>query len=204
MADLQSNRDLYVEIEHLTEQYRPSSRTLEEYLRAMLQLSHQFTNHESLSLQDFYGLICESFTADPAEFNEDWRDQYDLLSNRSFNFWGWQATLIRQIVDLHEMKETGILDDEYRYFGVDSPRGSRWYNFDPAGYLECGMTGSLGGWEPDDQSDRQFVPGAVGVLAEDGSIQTVNPQDLPRPQFDLSTITWDEFRSFIDCGRDYE
>ena len=189
MAELQSNRDLYLSIEKLVEDYRSSHRSLEEYLRAMLQGAQRFADHESLSLQDFYGLIWESFTAQPAEFDEAWREQYDQLSNRSDNFCGWQATLIQQIVELREMKENGTLEDEYRYFGVDSPRNSRWYNFDPSGYLECGMAGSFGGWEPDEDSDRQFVPGLVGVLVGDGSIQAVAPQDLPRPQFDLSRVT---------------
>jgi hypothetical protein len=41
------------------------------------------------------------------------------------------------------MAEAGTLENEYRYFGIDSPTGFRWYNFDPCSYLECGVRGSL-------------------------------------------------------------
>ncbi len=66
------------------------------------------------------------------------------------------------------------------------------------------MAGSFGGWEPSDESERDFVPGPVAVLADDGSIQDVNPQDLPRPQFEMRVVTWDQFKDFICCGQIYE
>jgi hypothetical protein len=42
----------------------------------------------------------------------------------------------------------GTLANDQRYFGVDSPRGSRWYNFDPLTFLECAVAGTFG--EEDD------------------------------------------------------
>ena len=63
-------------------------------------------------------------------------DLTSSLPDRSSDFGRWQATLIRQIVDLREMEENGTLADRDRYFGVNSPRQSRWYNFEPPSYLE--------------------------------------------------------------------
>lgn len=205
MTDLQSNRDLYLAIEKLAEKYKSCDRSLEEYLRVLLQEADRFAHYEALSLSDFYALICVSFTASIPKFNENWRNTYNLLPNAAAGFsHRWQATLIRQIVDLREMAENGTLADQYRYFGIDSPRHSRWYNFEPRSYLECAMAGSFGGWEPADAASRQLVPGRVTVLTETGSIQAVDPQDLPRPQFALPTVAWTEFEDFIECGRYYE
>ena len=55
------------------------------------------------------------------------------------------------------MAEAGALEDEYRYFGIDSPTGFRWYNFDPCSYLECGVRGSLGGNTVDGLTWDQFA-----------------------------------------------
>lgn len=204
MSSLNSNRDLYVSIDNLRTEYQSSTRSLEEYLRAMLKLSQNFAQCQSLSIEEFYTLISESFTTQPAEFDEEWRSLYNRLPTDLADYSGWRSTLIKQIVDLREMGEHGMLANEYRYFGINSPRNAIWYNFDPVGYLECGMAGAFGGWEPDDESGRQLVPGAVCVIAADGSIQTVDPQDIPRPQFEITTITWDELKDFIECGQYYE
>jgi hypothetical protein len=43
------------------------------------------------------------------------------------------------ILRIHHVRERArLLQDEFRYFGIDSPTGHRWYNFDPASYLHCG------------------------------------------------------------------
>ncbi|MEM8534122.1 MAG: hypothetical protein AAGF95_24965, partial [Chloroflexota bacterium] len=110
----------------------------------------------------------------------------------------------RQIVDLREMAENGVFANQYRYFGVNAPRGSRWYNFDSVGYLECAMAGTFGGWEPGDTSGREFVPGTVAVLADDGSIQDANSEDIPRDHHEISTVSWEELKDFIICGQIYE
>jgi hypothetical protein len=91
-----------------------------------------------------------------------------------------------------------------RYFGVRAPRQSYWYNFDPRGYLECAMAGSFGGWEPDDDTGRQYVSGPVAVLAEDGSIQSASPEDLHDPVYQIHVVTWEQFKDFMICGQIYE
>jgi len=108
--------------------------------------------------------VSSSFTRDIPAFNPDWRDQYDKLSHDRNDYAGFRATLIRQIVDLREMDDNSTLKNEQRYFGMSAPRKSYWYNFDPIGYLECAMAGSFGGWEPGDETGRQFVPEPVALL----------------------------------------
>jgi hypothetical protein len=202
--NLQSNRDLYLAIVKLSEEYKYCELSLEEYLLVLLQEANRFKDRELLSLDNFYSLISIPFNVCSPKFNEDWRSQYDQLPNDSCGFERWRSILIRQIVDLREMKENGTLADKERYFGVNSPRGSRWYNFDPLGYLECAMAGSFSGWEDGDESDRQFVPGLVSIIAENGSIQDADPRDLVHPQFKMPTVSWDEFNDFIQCGQYYE
>jgi hypothetical protein len=66
------------------------------------------------------------------------------------------------------------------------------------------MTGTVGGWEPDDDSDRMFVSGPVAVLDENGRIVTMNPEDVPRPVYPLPVVSWDLFRDFLQAGQQYE
>ena len=49
-------------------------------------------------------------------------------------------TILFQVADLYRMRDNQ-LKDEYRYFGVKSPTGNSWYNFDVFTYLECGTSG---------------------------------------------------------------
>lgn len=102
------------------------------------------------------------------------------------------------------MAEAGTLAYEYRYFGIDAPGGSRWYNFDLLTYIECAMAGSLGGWEPGDPTGREFVPGDVAVVDSQGDLQVVNPQDIERPIIEMAHISWEEFKDFSECGQMYE
>ncbi|WP_417387119.1 hypothetical protein [Gimesia sp.] len=137
-------------------------------------------------------------------FDDRWRDQYDQLSEDLNGYVGWRNAMIHQIVDLREMDECGTLKNEMRSFGVSSPRDSTWFNFEPIQYLECAMEGSFGGWEPDDDSDRDYVPGQVGVVSEDGSIQSINAEDMPHSIFEISSVTWEQMKDFNYCGQIYE
>jgi hypothetical protein len=119
-------------------------------------------------------------------------------------FAGWTSTLICQVIDLREMEAAGQLSNDLRYFGLDAPRGGRWYNFDPLAYIECGLAGALGGWEPDDPTGRQFVPGPVAVLGTDGKLTTANPADIERVVQAMATLEWDQLKDFLWCGQQYE
>ena len=204
MADLTTNRDLYLAIEALSKYHSGCARSLEHYLLSLLDSSLRFSERNDITLAEFYDLVSSSFTRDIPAFNPDWRDQYDKLSHDRNDYAGFRATLIRQIVDLREMDENGTLKNEQRYFGMSAPHKSYWYNFDPIGYLECAMAGSFGGWEPGDETGRQFVPEPVALLGNDGSIQTATPEDLFQPTVEMPSLTWEQLQDFIICGQIYE
>ena len=65
---------------------------------------------------------------------------------------------LRQIVDLREMRDAGMLAKKWIELGIDAPRGGRWFNFEPVQYLECAAAGSIGGWEPGDATGRANPP----------------------------------------------
>ena len=203
-SHLNTNRDLYLAINALSNRHKDCDRSLETFLLAVLHRAAAFGDRDSLTLNEFYKLIASGFTQAPAPFDDTWRGQYDQLSEDEDGYAGWHATVVRQIVDLREMDECGTLNSDKRYFGLSSPRSSYWYNFDPLGYLECAMAGSFGGWEPGDDTGRDYVPGPVAVLADDGSIELANPEDLPNPKFEIPAITWEQFKGFIICGQIYE
>jgi hypothetical protein len=201
---LRTNRDLYLAITQLAEGHKSNRRSLEEYLRALLHLASFYAGTEALSLAEFYCILADAFTRPAPLFEEQWREEYDKLDTEKPGYVGWRATIIRQIVDLREMDEASILANEHRYFGVSAPRKSYWYNFDPVTFLECGMVGSFGGCEPDDESGRQFVPGKVAILGEHGAIISCKPEDIERPVFDMAVLKWEHVKDFMMSGQMYE
>jgi hypothetical protein len=48
-----------------------------------------------------------------------------------------QQMICYQIADLYRMAQAGLLENEWRFDGIDSSTGHRWFNFEPASYLEC-------------------------------------------------------------------
>ncbi|MBC7805826.1 MAG: hypothetical protein H7145_06720 [Akkermansiaceae bacterium] len=199
-----TNRDLYRAIDGLRGRYEGDARPLEQYLSALLPLARDFSHQPSLSLSEFYAIISGAFTADPLSFDAAWRTVHNAPDTDQDDFAQWEATVIRQIVDLREIDEAGILMSELRYFGIDAPRGARWYNFDSLTYLECAMAGSFGGWEPDDDNGRQMVPGNVGVMDSNGIIRIVDPRDIERETFEMPRVSWEQFTDFVECGQMYE
>src|SRR5262249_16943074 len=85
------------------------------------------------------------------------RSQYPTGSADASGFTAWESSVLGQIVDLREMAEQRILEDEQRYFGIYSPRGHSWFNFDPCTFLECAVAGSYGGWQSGDDTGREYV-----------------------------------------------
>ena len=70
----------------------------------------------------------------------------------------YSAEVIKfQLAELSRMRASGQLADESKFFGIVSPSGHGWYNFDPFPLLECGARGLMdhagedapvrGGWE---------------------------------------------------------
>jgi hypothetical protein len=198
-----TNRDLYRAVSELTATQRDNPRGLEEYLRALGALAREFRDRPALAVDDFVRLLAAAFTATAPPFDESWRPRYGEGREQQ-GFWGWEATLRDQVVDLREMAESGVLGNDLRYFGVNSPRGRRWYNFDPCTYLECATAGSYGGWRPGDDTGRDYVPGPVAVMREDGQIRSCDPRDVPDPVVPIPVVSWDDFRCFLNQGQYYE
>ncbi len=224
MNSIQTNRDLYIAVADLTGRYRSEARGLEEYLRTLWESARRFRERSSLSPDEFIGLLSAAFALPAPPFDEAWRSRYaeddtDPLQAciaakmglrqqshgqeaDSPGFHNWESFVLRQIVDLREMDEQGLLADEMRCFGIDSPRGQRWYNFDPCTFLECATAGFCGGWVSGDDTGRDYVPGPVAVLGEDGSMTTSDPRDVPDPVIEIRELKWDDFE--LGCGQWYE
>jgi hypothetical protein len=197
-----NNRDVYLAINELRAD--ASQRTLEEYLRALFGLCRPLGGVDSLSAEQFVTLLADALRVEPvtcelasAAFKSG--GPADPGSYRAF-----ERTLLRQIVDLREMSDAGILSRDFIELGVDAPRGGRWFNFTVASYLECAAAGCLGGWEPGDATGRSFVPGQVVVQDAAGELTSVDPQNVPREVQDLERVTWERFEEFLFCGQMYE
>ena len=56
----------------------------------------------------------------------------------------YSAEVIKfQLAELSRMRASGQLADESKFFGIVSPSGHGWYNFDPFPLLECGARGLM-------------------------------------------------------------
>jgi len=173
---------------------RESGRTLDEFLRAWWLVNRPYAARERLTADEVAAIVAEAAVASPPPLTAEWRAAEHRPGD---GYAGWEAVVLSQIADLADFADQGPLD-KYAYFGIDAPRpdgcvratGVRWYNFDPRTYLECGMAGALGGWEPED-GIRAAVPGPSIPLKG-------NP---PR---EAETLAWSDLTDLAWCGQDYE
>jgi hypothetical protein len=181
VAEIVTNRDLYFAVSQLIAQYRETTRSLEESLRALWCVADRHREQSALAPDEFFGVLVEAFCAKADQFDsEPWRPA-DLLAEEHLHaagFQGWEYRVARQVHDLREMAENGQLADEMRYFGIDSPRRLRWYNFDPCGFLECALAGGFVRYDWEDDSESESAP--------------------------LGAISWEQFRDFLGAGQWYE
>jgi hypothetical protein len=199
---LATNRDLYAFVAELCKERQDGVRALERYLCAVWTLGRESRDARSFSLDDFAMLLRDALDAEPQEPDLERLEANDDAEPSS-GYEAWERAVFRQIRDLREMAEADILDDEQRYFGLTSPRGGRWYNFDPLTFLECGVQGTFGGWQASSDTRRVPVSGKVMVLTADG-FQAVDPGDVPDPEHAIPRVTWDAFRQFLLAGQMYE
>lgn len=196
MAEVTTNRDLYCFVAGLVKERSECSGTLQSYLENLRRLGRSLREREAVSLEDFAELLRAAFDPELSGAEPD-----PAVTD---GYVAWEKRITEQIRDLDDMRQAGTLDNEYRYFGVDSPRGGRWYNFDPCTYLECAAAGTFGGWQEGDDTGRSYVPGPVVVLDASGAITSVDPRDIDDPVVALPQITWEMFVGFLDAGQWYE
>lgn len=165
------------------------NRDLEAYVLALYALVEQYREREmtaGLLLQ----MISEAFTATPLAFRDEWLDcteapdpnvmshkftapslkgKIDMSSYAADEGIGFTIAVLRfQAAELHRMRGKQ-LEDKYRFFGVDSDTGNRWYNFDPFSNLECGTRCCMGGGE-NEATEMQVSWQTLGELLEYGRI----------------------------------
>ncbi len=198
MGKMKTNRDLYKAIEQLLkEKANVPVPSLEIYLSNLMNLASRFAQKEALSLEEFFAVLRDAFeNAGPID------NTVNVSTIPEFE--KWKARLAHQIQDLREMAQQGQLENEHRYFGISAPSGRYWYNFDSCTYIECGMAGSLGGWEEGDETGRSYVPGPVACLGPDGKLTSCDPRELDQPPREIANVTWDLFSDFIWYGQSYE
>jgi hypothetical protein len=189
---LRTNRDLYLFLAALVENDDGQGRELEEYLRALWRLGSAEQAKDRLTLASFAGLLVMAFQEPAPAFVPEWQYIAEEEATHA-GYPRWERTIFSQIVDLREMKDAGMLANEHRYFGVDAPRGRRWFNFDPLTYLECAVEGAFGGWQPGDRTGRDYV-----------SAKNLELEDLDIPIFEITHVSWDQFADFLRAGQSFE
>ncbi|GAA0966203.1 hypothetical protein GCM10009555_007460 [Acrocarpospora macrocephala] len=195
-----TNRDLYSRLVGVGEDMKAAGRTLDEFLRAWWLVSWPMAGLRGLELDVVAAMVTAAAVIDPPARRPVWRTTSYDLAREPASYADWEQVVLSQIADLADFADAGPLD-EYAFFGVDVPRpwgvvratGVRWYNFDPRTYLECGMAGSIGGWDEAD-GFRKAVPGPVISL-------TSEPEPGERP---LNTLTWADLAELAICGQEYE
>ena len=151
---------------------------LDAYLRS-LWLVVSSASRTNLTLGQFSEWLTAAFETTPPPFDEKWLSVSSQHARVDLNledatFKDWESVILFQIADLKRMEESGQLENEYKGYGIDSPSGDRWYNFDLGIYLECAARGTFGFGE----NGEKFV--------EEGP------------------FSWGDFIGFLVCGQIYE
>lgn len=195
-----TNRDLYTRLVGAGGDMNIAGRTLEEFLRAWWLVSRPVAARARLELDMVAAMVTAAATIQPPPLRPAWRTTSYGLAHDPVTYADWEQVVLSQIADLADFADAGPLDPQ-AYFGIDAARppgsvratSSRWYNFDPQGYLECGMAGSLGGW---DEADGLRIPLPGPVIAA-----APEPKPGERP---LNTLSWADLADLSICGQIYE
>lgn len=195
-----TNRDLYQRVVGEGQRMNKAGRSLDVFLRAWLLVGRPLACRGSLDLDTVAAMIVAAGTVDPPPLPASSRSASFSYRAEPATFADWEAVVLSQVADLADFADQGPLD-KYAALGTDAPRapgcvratGARWYNFDPRAYLECGMAGSLGGWEEEDGL-RRPVPGPVVPLF-----------DEPEPgERAVTALGWADLADLARCGQEYE
>lgn len=141
LNSLLTEAGLYGAVLHLRNASRqPLSRNLEDYLKALWNQGREYRERPFLTYPELVQLITEAFLTPVPPFDEAWRLRYEKERVHQRGYQGWEAVLLRQIVDLHEIEEQGVTGS---WDCILSPRGGCWVNTNLFAYLECAEAGCL-------------------------------------------------------------
>jgi hypothetical protein len=182
-----TNRDLYKSIRGLRDEWAGRQPPLGDYLRSLWQIVRADAA-APLSAERLLGWCAAAFSAPPPAFDQAWMDLKPAGWDDDATFAEWESVILWQIADLRRMEAAGTLEQPDRYFGIDSPSGARWYNFDPLGYLECGIRGTFGGFQ-----ESEVI---VLIPPESGSADS--------PVYELPALTWADLCLVLEYGKEYE
>jgi hypothetical protein len=195
-----TGRDLYQRVVNEGERMTAAGRSLDEFLRAWWRVGQALPVEGSFDLDTVAAMVAAAAVVDPPPLSTTWRSARFQYVDEPVSHADWEAIVLSQIADLADFADHGPLD-EHAYFGIDAPQpdgcvratDSRWYNFDPRGYLECGMAGSLGGWDEDD-GIRKPVSGPVVPLIP----------EPPPGEHPVAAVSWADLADLARCGQEYE
>lgn len=184
MKTIRTAEEFYKEIDQLQDSCE--NRDLEEYLRA-LYLVVEHNKSRPLTCELALDLLRQAFLAEPAPFQSEWltytappdgnrmsqkftnpviSEKINKTNTSGHNPYDFTIAVIKfQIAELSKMRDKQ-LQDEMRYFGIQSETGNIWYNFDPLGNLECGVRCMVDNEMSFESIDWSFI----GELLENGRV----------------------------------
>ena len=207
-----TNRDLYVAVADLVARNADNQRSLEDFLRTLRAALKTLHDEPTLTPDRFLAALEAAFTGPVPPRDPGWRHE-DLSApdEQAVDAASVDRILKSQVLDLEDADASGALRDDYRSFGISvgRPEGTvrategHFYNWDPQAFVECGIAGAFGGWQPGDETGRTLVSGNVAVLTDDG-IASVPAAEIESPVVDLPVLTWEQIADFLWCGQNYE
>lgn len=190
MPDIPTNRDVYTFVRALNPKdgERPLP-TLEVYLRSLLGIVLEHGEHPP-SPNTLLEWLKQALEREPPAYDPAWEAQeLYLIKEGEETFKDVCTVLIFQIVDLKQMRDVGVYEDDHRSFGLNAPSGRRWYNFSVLGFLECGVRGTMGGYEESE----------VIVLIEPPAGESADSEI-----FEITEAGWSLLCELLWMGQEYE
>lgn len=184
-----SHRKLYRDVVGLCTPHRGSS--LGTYLAGLLALLPRHRDALELSVPEFLALIADAFTTVAVPTT----DTRWPVAEAGIGIADVAARLVRQIADLDDLAARGVLARPDRDLGVTGRSGERWFNFDPATFLECGVHGAFGGYALEESSRALRIDGAPSTPAHSG--------DMLARTIPIAAITWEDVHAVLHHGQTY-
>ncbi len=183
-----TNRDLYQGVKALNPRWAADQPPLNDYLRSLWQISRSHASAPPTAAQLLDWCIA-AFTEPPPAFDPAWLElKWPGWDQENVTFADWERLIFCQIADLQRMTDDGTLSRPDRYYGIDAPSGVRWYNFTPLSYLECGISGTFGGYQTSEVI--VLIPSESG--SDDSKI------------YEMPPLTWADLCQMLVCGQQYE